>query len=83
MIYHTHPGGSVNPSREDLKATADFYKICKGLGIELVEHIIFNELTQFSFRASSILEEIANCVEVGTEFPFERLINKSKEYLRK
>ena len=55
FIAHTHPNGSINPSKEDVLATKRLLEICRTIGVGIVDHIIFNELDYFSFKSNQIL----------------------------
>ena len=55
FIAHTHPNGSINPSKDDVIATKRILEICKTIGVGIVDHIIFNELDYFSFKSNQIL----------------------------
>lgn len=59
ILFHTHPNGSVNPSQEDVFATASIDTICRLLGVELVDHIIINADNYYSFRQNGLLNNIA------------------------
>ena len=50
VIYHTHPFGDVNPTKEDFLSTKKINKICSAIGVNIVDHIIFNETEHYSFR---------------------------------
>ncbi len=50
VLYHTHPNGEVEPTIEDVEATKKIVKICKAIGIRVVDHIIFNETSHYSFK---------------------------------
>ena len=40
LCAHNHPGGEPRPSREDLDLTRRLYFACRGVGLELVDHLI-------------------------------------------
>jgi DNA repair protein RadC len=40
LVAHNHPGGSVTPSREDLKTTEQLLAAGKILGIGVIDHLI-------------------------------------------
>ena len=60
VVFHTHPNGGVEPSREDIFATQKILNVCVILGIKLSDHIILNETSQFSFKHSGLLNELEN-----------------------
>ena len=55
IMFHTHPGGEVNPSEADLNSTERIKSICNCLGVSLYDHLIFNESSYFSMRTEQIL----------------------------
>lgn len=40
ICAHNHPGGEPRPSRDDLDLTRRLYFACRGVGLELVDHLI-------------------------------------------
>ena len=50
VVIHTHPNGDVTPSGADFATTDRIYSVCTVMGVELVDHIILNEKTFFSFK---------------------------------
>ncbi len=56
VIFHTHPAGSTQPSNDDIVTTTAILQICKFIGVELLDHIIFNEKEHFSFRSNNMLK---------------------------
>lgn len=58
VLFHTHPGGSVEPSVEDVAATQRIVNICLMNGIDFDDHIIFNEAEHFSFHKQSLIEKM-------------------------
>ena len=58
LLFHTHPSGETEPSREDIQCTGKVKKAGEFLGIELQDHIILGEDGKyFSFRESKYWEE--------------------------
>lgn len=43
MVYHNHPSGNTNPSREDIAVTNRLKEAGEIIGIELLDHIILGE----------------------------------------
>lgn len=52
VIAHNHPSGYLVPSSEDLDVTASLKKAGDLLGIQLVDHLIFNDETYHSLKES-------------------------------
>ncbi|MCD6353658.1 MAG: JAB domain-containing protein [Proteobacteria bacterium] len=49
IIAHNHPSGGLNPSKEDIEVTKQLKSAGKTLGIKLLDHIIFNHKSYYSF----------------------------------
>ncbi len=49
-LIHNHPGGSVEPSENDIRLTATIAKVSKALGIRFVDHLIVAKGTCLSMR---------------------------------
>ncbi|MGR3220326.1 MAG: RadC family protein [Candidatus Anammoxibacter sp.] len=50
IVAHNHPSGDLNPSEEDIKLTKRIKEASKILGINLLDHIIFNTKGYYSFE---------------------------------
>lgn len=55
IVAHNHPAGSLNPSPPDIEVTKQLKEAGKFVGIELLDHIVFNRVGYFSFLESGIL----------------------------
>ena len=55
IVAHNHPAGSLEPSPSDIDATKQIKKAGEILGIEVLDHIIFNRKGYFSFLESGCL----------------------------
>lgn len=49
IVAHNHPSGSLEPSEADLEATRQLRQAGEIVGIELLDHIIFNRSDYYSF----------------------------------
>jgi len=49
IIAHNHPNGDLKPSDEDIKVTGRIKEAANILGINLLDHIIFNTKGYYSF----------------------------------
>lgn len=58
LITHNHPHGPVRPSDEDIAFTAKIVSSCILNSIEVIDHIIVNDETAFSFEEAKILKEL-------------------------
>lgn len=55
VIAHNHPSGLAIPSNRDLETTRQLYEGLNGLGIFLLDHIIFEKDDFVSLRDSNLL----------------------------
>lgn len=55
IIAHNHPVGSVSPSKEDVAITESIKEAGKILGINFLDHIIFNQTDYYSFAENDKL----------------------------
>lgn len=60
ILLHSHPSGSVTPSRADIAVTERMIEIGHLMGIPLMDHIIVGGNTQnyFSFRKKQVLKKV-------------------------
>ncbi len=49
IIAHNHPDGDLKPSKEDIQITGQLKEAAKILGLNLLDHIIFNVRGYYSF----------------------------------
>ena len=49
IVAHNHPSGGVEPSHSDINITTQLKAVGEVVGIELLDHIIFNRTEYFSF----------------------------------
>jgi len=55
IIAHNHPNGDLKPSDEDIKVTRRIKEAANILGINLLDHIIFNTKGYYSFIENDLL----------------------------
>ncbi len=56
MLFHNHPTGKLEPSREDIELTDRLQKACKLMEIPLTDHIIIGtDDRYYSFHAHGIM----------------------------
>lgn len=48
-LVHNHPGGSLQPSKDDDDVTMQLYKACRLIGISMVDHVIFTDNGYYSY----------------------------------
>lgn len=55
IVAHNHPGGGLEPSPSDIEITAQLKAAGAIVGIDLLDHIIFNRTGYFSFLETGAL----------------------------
>lgn len=55
ILAHNHPSGHCRPSGCDIVATRRLSDMARALDIELIDHLIFTELSVYSMRAGGLL----------------------------
>ncbi len=55
IIAHNHPGGSLEPSVEDIKVTENIKNALKTIDVGLLDHIIIGGNNYFSFKENRLL----------------------------
>ena len=60
VIFHTHPDGNPQPTKDDYEATQRLVFKFLSNGIDVLDHIILNENQYFSFTSQGALKKIKN-----------------------
>ena len=55
ILAHNHPSGELSPSEDDLKFTQKVLSGCKVIGLDLLDHIIFNETEWYSMKKEGLI----------------------------
>jgi DNA repair protein RadC len=55
IIAHNHPGGTLNPSQNDIDVTNFIKKALESIDVSLLDHIIVSNNNYFSFREHSLI----------------------------
>ena len=64
MMFHNHPSGSLEPSREDIAITNRMQQLCMLAGVPVVDHIIIGQNDfYYSFREKDILPMVQILLE--------------------
>jgi len=56
VLCHNHPGGSPEPSREDIASTKEIKRALQAVGVELMDHVVVSSLGGYSMAASGVLD---------------------------
>jgi DNA repair protein RadC len=59
VLVHNHPAGSMRPSEEDKDITDRLIQVGLFLNIPVIDHLIINEKTYYSFNDSNLLYELS------------------------
>ena len=68
LLFHNHPSGSLNPSKDDIALTGRMQQLCMLAGIPVIDHVILgNGQSYFSFREKKILpmEQVQYSVDLN------------------
>lgn len=56
MLFHNHPSGNLEPSKDDIRLTNRMQTVCQLAGVPIVDHIIIGRgNSYYSFREKDIL----------------------------
>ena len=55
IVAHNHPGGSHNPSQNDIIATEAITKALKTVDISLLDHLIVTDKNHYSFKDNGLI----------------------------
>lgn len=55
IIAHNHPDGILRPTPGDVVITEQFKSACELMDIKLIDHIIINQYTYYSFKDDRII----------------------------
>ena len=76
IISHNHPGGSTNPSRDDIELTQRIVNIFKPLDINVIDHIIVGGYSFSSMAESGVLP--SKSMDLANYQPIE--LNEVREH---
>lgn len=57
ILVHNHPGGGLEPSRQDRELTTRLSAAAQALGIRVLDHLVVGDGTHYSFRTEGLLPE--------------------------
>src|SRR5699024_8403472 len=79
IIFHNHPSGDPDPSREDNHVTARLQDVCKGVGLEFMDHYIVGKESVYSYERDSFAFKSSN-KEYSQAVKSEKHKNKDVEF---
>ena len=53
VLSHNHPNGTALPSQKDVQTTQQLQNVLAGVGIQLIDHLIFDREDYISLRDSN------------------------------
>ncbi|MCL2371030.1 MAG: hypothetical protein FWC80_07385 [Firmicutes bacterium] len=65
ILVHNHPAGSNKPSNNDDILTKNMFSALKGVGVELLDHIILTATEEYSYRKSGRLFDLVSSAYEG------------------
>ncbi len=65
VFAHNHPGGTAQPSEEDIEITRTLIQVFEALGIPVVDHIIVAGPRNFSMADAGLLAETSRTTTSG------------------
>lgn len=60
ILYHNHPGGTRNPSKEDIAITKRVDELVRSLDIRLLDHLIYARGEWYSMAEEGDMQRIAS-----------------------
>lgn len=57
ILAHNHPGGSAQPSSEDIAVTGIIFRALNAVEVRLIDHIVVTPSDYVSLRAMGVLED--------------------------
>ena len=57
ILAHNHPGGNAAPSAPDLELTQLLHKLCAGVGIRFLDHVIVTPSACYSLAAGGLIDD--------------------------
>ncbi len=58
ILCHNHPSGNTEPSMEDIETTKSLLAAAKIVGIPILDHIIIDYNSYYSFKENGLLKDI-------------------------
>jgi DNA repair protein RadC len=83
VLVHNHPSGSIRPSDEDKDITDRLIQIGLFLNIPVIDHLIINEKTYYSFNDSNLLYELSKSTKYVPPYILQERIKKEAEEIGK
>jgi len=86
ILAHNHPSGELLPSIHDINTTDQIIQVGKMHGIQVLDNLIINKETYFSFRDSGLLLELEMSLKYIPQYKFwdkVKEILSNEEYLTK
>ncbi len=58
ILCHNHPGGSLEPSSEDIACTKEIRRALKAVGVQLLDHVVVSNGKGYSMSEMGMLDKL-------------------------
>jgi DNA repair protein RadC len=79
ILVHNHPSGELEPSIADKDITDRLIQVGKILDIPVLDHLIINEKTYYSFGDTGLLDELENSMRYVPNYQRQAQIKREAE----
>ena len=76
ILIHNHPSGTLQPSKADKDFTDLMIQACRLMKTPVLDHIIINEHSYFSFTETGLLEELEASLKYVPPYAIEKMSYK-------
>jgi DNA repair protein RadC len=83
ILVHNHPSGSMRPSEEDKDITDKLIQVGLFLNIPVIDHLIINEKTYYSFSDSGLLHDLTIATKYLLPYKEQERMKKEAEEIGK
>ena len=73
ILIHNHPSGSLQPSEADKDFTDLMIQACRMMRMRVLDHLIINPYSYFSFAETELLEHLEGSSKYITPYELEKI----------
>lgn len=81
ILVHNHPSGEIQPSDADKDLTDNLIQVGKIVRTEVFDHLIITDKTYYSFRASGLLDVLAQSLKYAPPYELEKKLQERAQEL--